>query len=367
MGIQSFTPSSGGGTPGFDYIASVRMETYNRSWTQAGAAGNYVVTSNNNNSGYVYFVTTGGTVGTPLGQVINLTSPFTRLDIVAPTNDFISLYKVSVKSTSLFNNALAGFSAFPSIMNASGNFVLPNASLPLVDVMLVGAGGSAHGHGSGGGGGGIVKLTAYQAVGTTSVTIGANAGNATNVQGGASYFGNVYALGGGGGFASKSQTLAQTHGNGANGAGASHAGTGEGGTGGGIAGIPGTTQTAGTGLNTKGSPTYTGGHRGGNLGGGFTLNHGGAGGGGGGGVGGDRNGTSGAATGGLGHVSNFSGSNVVYSAGGGGAHHTSPAESGNYASHSDAAGYGWGRNSTHDASNQSGNGNGVVMVRYYIP
>ena len=39
MGIQAFVPSGGGGTPGFDYIASIRMETYNRSWTQSGAAG----------------------------------------------------------------------------------------------------------------------------------------------------------------------------------------------------------------------------------------------------------------------------------------------------------------------------------------
>jgi len=123
MGIQAFVPSGGGGTPGFDYIASVRMETYNRSWSQSGAAGNYILTSNNLSNGYAYFVGPGGTFGTPLGQVINLTGPFTTVNIVAPTGDYISLHKVAVKSTTVFNNALAAFSSFPSVITSSGNFV----------------------------------------------------------------------------------------------------------------------------------------------------------------------------------------------------------------------------------------------------
>ena len=71
MGIQAFVPSSGGGTPGFDYIASIRMETYNRSWAQAGASGNYVVEANSKGSGYVYFVGTGATTGGYLNKVIS--------------------------------------------------------------------------------------------------------------------------------------------------------------------------------------------------------------------------------------------------------------------------------------------------------
>lgn len=369
MGIQSFTPSGGGGTPGFDYIASIRMETYNRSWAQGGAAGNYIVTSNNNNSGYAYFVGA-VTVGTPLGQVINITEPFTRIDIVAPTNDYISLSKVAVKNTTIFNNALAGFSSFPSIINASGNFVLPNASLPLVDVMIVGGGGGAHGHGSGGGGGSVVKLTAYQAVGTTSVTVGANPGDTQLGKGGDSYFGNVYALGGGGGFYNRSYNFAigfQSGAQGGNGAGAGHGSTGEGGTGSGIAGYPGLIQTSTAGLGTKGTPTYTGGFTGGTLGAGFTPNHGGAGGAGAGGNGGNRTSTSSGAVGGIGHTSNFTGSNQVYGAGGGGGHHQQPEQGGSYASHADPITYGTGRNSSHNSSNQGGIGNGVVLVRYYIP
>jgi len=374
MGIQSFTPSGGGGTPGFDYIASIQMTTFNRSWTQSGAAGNYVVTSNNNNSGYVYFVTSGGTVGTPLGQVINLTNAFTRLDIVAPTNDFISLHKVAVKSTSLFNNALAGFASFPSIISSSGNFVLPNASLPLVDVMIVGGGGGSSSHSSGGGGGGIVKLTAYQAVGTTSVTVGSGGGDANGSRGGDSYFGNVYALGGGGGFHGRSKNFGiasaqdQAFGLGANGTGAGHGSTGEAGVGGGLAGYPGTTQTSSTGLGTKGTPTYTGGFTGGSLTGSWTPNHGGAGGAGAGGNGGNRSsGEDGAAVGGIGHTSDFTGTSLIYSTGGGGGHHNSPPHAAGYPSQALALTYGTGKSSTHNGTSQSGVNGGAVLVRYYIP
>lgn len=369
MGIQSFVPSGGGGTPGFDYIASIRMETYNRSWSQGGAAGNYVVTSNNNNSGYAYFVGA-VTIGIPLGQVINLTQPFTRIDIVAPTNDYISLHKVAVKPTTVFDNALAGFSSFPSILTSSGNFVLPNASLPLVDVMIVGGGGGAPGHASGGGGGGIVRLTAYQAVGTTSVTVGASGGNANGSRGGDSYFGNVYALGGGGGFYGRSNNYTvnpQAFGFGANGAGAGHGSTGEGGTGSSLAGYPGTTQTSSTGLGTKGTPVYSGGHAGGALTGNFTPNHGGAGGGGAGGVGGNRSSASSGSVGGIGHTSDFTGANLIYGTGGGGSHHSGPEQSGSYPTQSFQLSYGTGRNSSHGDSHQSGVGNGAVIVRYYIP
>lgn len=370
MGIQSFTPAGGGGTPGFDYIASVRMETYNRSWTQSGAAGNYIVTSNNNNSGYVYFITSGGTVGTPLGQVINITNPFTRLDIVAPTNDYISLNKVAVKSTSLFNNALSGFSAFPSIISSSGNFVLPNASLPLVDVMIIGGGGGSSGHSSGGAGGGIVKLTAYQAVGTTSVTVGASGGQANLSRGGDSYFGNVYALGGGGGFHGRNSNYGvspQTAAQGANGAGAGHGDTNEPGTTGGLVGYPGTTQTSGTGLGTKGSPTYNGGYTGGALTGTWTPNHGGAGSAGAGGNGGDRSSGGSGGVGGIGHASNFTGTHLMYGTGGGGGHHNGPAHAGGYPSQAYALSYGTGHNSNNSNANISGFGGGAVLVKYYIP
>lgn len=358
MGIQAFVPSGGGGTPGFDYIASVRMETYNRSWSQAGAAGNYILTSNNLSNGYAYFVVGGTTIGTPLGQVVNITGAFTRIDIVAPVGDYISLNKVAVKSTTVFNNALAGFSSFPSVITSSGNYVLPNNALPLINVVLGGAGGgggnAGHG-GGGGGGGGVVKLSAYQAVGTTAIVIGSGGG--ANSKGGDTYFGNVYALGGGGGASHATDGYIQ---GGANGGGA-------GGWSGSRVGAPGVTQTSATGLGSKGSPQYIGGNKGGdapNSG----DSHANRGGGGGGAAGtGFNGGTSTGGEGGPGHIDTTT-APYTFTIGAGGqgrSHNNRPSE--NYGTHSGAQyGHGGhGEGSNHGGP--SGGGQGLVVVRYYIP
>ena len=356
MGIQAFVPSGGGGTPGFDYIASVNMVTYNRSWTQSGAAGNYVLTSNNMNSGYVYFVGT-VTTGGPLGKVIVVSHPFTRIDIVAPTGDFMSLYKAAVKSTTVFNNALAGFSSFPSIITSSGNFVLPNNALPLVNAVVIGGGGGGGSHlaGGGGGGGGIVKLTAYQAVGTTAVTVGAYQGQGANQgKGGDSYFGNIYALGGGGG----------GHQNGHDGGGSQngHIVANGGGAGGythstHIGGVA-TPQTSSTGV---GPGTWHGGHNGGRD----TTNHGTSwhnrGGGGGGASGAGEAGThSGGGTAGGGHADSITGTSVTYSSGGPGSDRYTGHGGGQHST------YGSGGRGGH-ADHYGGGGAGAVIVRYYIP
>ena len=376
MGIQSFTPSGGGGTPGFDYINSINMITYNRSWAQSGAAGNYVLNSHNKNSGYAYFVGSGVTTGIPLGYVAVVNHAFTSINIVAPTNDYISLFKASVKSTTLFANALDGFSSFPSIINSSGNFVLPNNALPLINVLLVGGGGAsgaghggAHGGGGGGGGGGIVNLTAYQAVGTTSVTVGAGGLKPSNIfgvshsggPGNKTFFGNVYAIGGGGGvgWSAGDKTLfagANSGGGGNGSSGATH-----------NAGNISPAQTASTGLGITGSPTYIGGYAGGN---GHTSNGTSGRGGGGGGAGG--NGSNGATNsggdGGAGHVSSITGSSYQYAAGGGGYNVNN-----NHGSNPNSGGYGVGAHGSDNAPDSSdqvqgraGNA-GVVVVRYYIP
>jgi hypothetical protein len=357
MGIQAFVPSGGGGTPGFDYIASIRMETYNRSWAQSGAAGNYILTSNNNNSGYVYFVG-GTTTGSPLGKVVNVAHAFTRLDIIAPTGDFMSLHKAAVKPTTVFANPFAAFSSFPSQITASGNFVLPTSALPLVDALIVGAGGSGGGHhaGGGGGGGGIVKLTGYQAVGTTSITIGTAGGhdNTHGYNGGSTFFGNVYSIGGTGGSGGNRWT-----------------GTDQGANGGGANGHSRQTYSDGissgsahyskvtAGFGTQsGTASYVGGFRGGNVGG----NHAAGGGGGAGAVGSDGSGGS-AGDGGAGHVSSITGSSVTYASGGGGGTH-SP----NNGHGGTPGGYGSGGHGAHNgpSNNASGGGPGVVVVRYYI-
>ena len=357
MGIQAFVPSGGGGTPGFDYIASIRMETYNRTWAQAGAAGNYILTSNNFNSGYVYFVGA-TTTGSPLGKVINVTHAFTSINVIAPTGDFMSLYKAAVKPTTAFANPFAAFSSFPSQITSSGNFVLPTSALPLVDSLIVGAGGSGGGHhaGGGGGGGAVIKLTGYQAVGTTSITIGTAGShdNSHGYNGGATYFGNVYAIGGTGGSGGNRWTGADL---GANGGGANgHSRqTYSDGISSGSAHYSKVTAGFGT---QSGTASYVGGNRGGGLGG----NHAAGGGGGAGAVGGDGSGASGG-EGGAGHVSNITGSNVTYAAGGGGGTH-SP----NNGHGSQPGGYGSGSHGAHNGpSNNAGSGaQGVVVVRYYI-
>lgn len=360
MGIQSFTPASGGGTPGWDYIASIRMETYNRSWTQAGAAGNYIMTSSANNNGYVYFVSTGATYGVPLGQVINIPTSFTRIDIVAPVNDYISLHKVAVKSTDVFNNPFAGFSSFPSVVSQSGNFVLPSNALPLVNALVLGGGGGSHGHSGGGGGGGVISLTAYQAVGTTSCTIGAHADYS---RGGDTYFGNVYALGGGGGSPDQNQNGTANR-NGANGAGAGGGGSWAVG-GSNVLGGTGTVQTSTTGLGTKGSPQSWSGHNGGYAAAGLTFNHGGASGGGATGPGQNRTSLSMTTIGGPGIANDITGSYLMYGTGGGGSHHSNPAVDGQYPSQAyPLAPYSNAANS--NAGNNTRGGAGAVIVRYYI-
>jgi hypothetical protein len=359
MGIQSFTPSGGGGTPGFDYIASVQMTTYNRSWTQSGAAGNYIITSAGLNNGYAYFICGGATYGTPIGQVINLPASFTRIDIVAPQNDYISLSKVAIKSTSEFANPFAGFASFPSVVSTSGNFVLPSNALPLVNVLVLGAGGGSSDHCGGGGGGGVVSLTAYQAVGTTSCTIGAYSGGS---RGGDTYFGAVHTYGGGGGNPNQSQNGTSVR-NGSCGAGAGGGSAWSvGGTN--VLGGTGTANTSGN-MGAKGAPVGWSGFNGGYAAAGLTFNHGGAGGGGVTGLGTNRTALSTTCYGGTGIANNITGTHLMYGTGGGGGHHQGPSMDGQYPTETySRASHSIGGNSNHSTHN-AGN-SGAVIVRYYI-
>lgn len=375
MGIQSFVPASGGGMPGASYIASIQMTTYNRSWTQAGGPGNYVLVSSKLSNGYAYFVSGGTTTGVPLGNIINLANGFTRIDIVAPKDDYIMLYKVAVKSTTEFPNPFAAFASFPSTITSSGNFVLPNNALPLVNVLIVGSGGVGQHHSGGGGGGNVVKLTAYQAVGTTSVTVGAP----TSRDGGRSgdtYFGNVWAMGGGNCGGDNS-----VGGPGGNGAGGSNQGNN---TDTYVGGLGRTFANGGGGHGTAGSPVSHGGFNGGtsygraSAGGG---GHVGAGGGGAGGAGESRAGNvGGGVNGGSGVSSDISGTVLYYGNGGGGADHNSNSGGGNTNGFLYADGkythngtqvspslvsFGRGTNSKYNSTDSAYSG--AVIVRYYIP
>ena len=371
MGIQSFVPSSGGGMPGASYIGSIQMTTYNRSWTQAGGPGDYVLVSNKLSNGYAYFISGGTTTGVPLGNVINLSGGFTRIDIVAPKDDYIMLYKVATKTTTVFNNPFSGFASFPSIITSSGNFVLPNNALPLVNCLIVGGGGGGYHHSGGGGGGNVITLTAYQAVGTTSVTVGAASGR--NAKAGDTYFGNVYALGGGG--------CGPDNGNGVNGGsggGACNHGNNNYYTGG-----VGTSQNSSTGLGTAGAPTFAGGYSGGyshGVGTAGSGGHVGAGGGGAGGAGANRpSNQRHGVSGGAGAASDITGSTMHYGAGGGGGDHNANSSgggsrpdggsggiaSGHYAHNINTISYGSGGNSQYNGIDNAQSG--AVIVRYYIP
>lgn len=355
----------GGGQANMTFVASVHMQTYNRSWAQGGTPGYYAMYSTNQENGYVYFVgatTTGG----PLNRLINVTHSFTRIDIIAPTNDMVSLYKAKVKSTTEFANPFAAFSSFPSAITSSGNFVLPNNALPLVNVLVIGgggSGGSSHHGGGGGGGGNVVKLTAYQAVGTTSVTIGGGGGvngaNNNGQKGGDTYFGNVYALGGGPG-ANHSNTPPNTGGNGG----------GAGGHQSGVSGAAGIVQTSSTGLGFSGSPVLHGGNAGGscNAHGDSSRGGGGGGAGGVGGTGSTSNNNSGG-TGGPGHTSDLGGSSYVYAPGGPGSSHNSHAGYSNGGNGNYGAGSHGGHNGNfgHGTNNATPAYQGAVIVRYYIP
>jgi len=349
----------GGGQANMTYVASIHMSSYNRSWAQGGTAGYYALYSTNQENGYAYFVGSGTTTGIALNRLANISHSFTRIDIIAPTNDMVSLYKAKVKSTTEFPNPFAAFSSFPSIIQSSGNFVLPNNALPLVNLVLVGGGGSG-GHGShnwsggGGGGGNVVKLTAYQAVGTTAVTCGAGANDENGGRGGTTYFGNVWAIGGGSG------GHGQNHpgGSGGNGGGA-----GQGSQAGG-SGIAATNAAGGVGFGTAGSPLAYGGFAGGNAEGGGAHHH--RSGGGGGAAARGLNANEGP-NGGAGHISDIvSGTaNHMFGPGAAGGNHGSGRYTNGWNGYS-RIGYGGQAGLDGNGGREAG-GVGSVVVRYYIP
>jgi hypothetical protein len=370
----------GGGQANMTFVASVHMPTFNRSWAQGGTAGYYSLYSTNQESGYAYFVGAGTSTGAPLNRLVNVTHAFTRVDIIAPVNDMISLYKAKVKSTTVFNNPFdadgtigkIAIPSFPSVISSSGNFVLPNNALPLVNVLINGAGGGGGSNhcGGGGAGGSVVKLSAYQAVGTTSVSIGGGGDGSVGGTGGRTYFGNVYALGGGGGgwhsgnnpksalaTSNSGQALDPEAGNGGGAGGHNNASHRYGGIGG--------TQTAATGLGTTGSPQYIGGFTGGNSSGNDSQQAGGGGGAGSGGNGFDGN-DSYAGDGGPAHISDISGTSWAYGAGAPGGRANSNNQSfGNYTG-AHNFGHG-GRGAGYNTSGRAGGSSGIVVVRYYIP
>lgn len=361
--------SGGGGQPNMTYVGSILLSTYNRSWAQAGTSGYYGIYSGNQENGYAYFVGTSMTTGVALNKVANISHSFTRIDIVGVASDMISLYKVKLKATTLYNNPTANFTRVSAVLGASGSFVLPsNAPVPFADLVIVGGGGSAggghgqaHGRGSGGGGGNVVTLTDFSIFGSTIVSVGAGGvanspGSHNGNPGGQSSFGGVYALGGGGGSGwTGSANPLSGAGNGGGGSNSSGPGTG-------------TTQTSLTGLGTLGSPGFHGGFSGGSSVGSNGSNN--VGGGGGGATAAGSNGTNGSGgQGGAGHISTITGSSALFGYGGSG---YAPNGTINYSYDISGTCYGCGGSGSanpDDGSNVIGRvgRTGVVVVRYYTP
>lgn len=206
----------GGGIPSMNFVGSIYLSTFSRSWAQSGTSGYYAVYSANQETGYAYFVGASSTTGVPLNKMALVSHAFTSINIVGLGGDLVSLYKVKVKPTTAFAQGLSDFPYSSLVTGASSTitttqaYSVPSNALSLVNVLIVGAGGSAgaghggaHGGGGGGGGGNIVKLTGVQPPVPIQIAIGQGGAqsptNDSGYQGGTSYFGNFYALGGGGG------------------------------------------------------------------------------------------------------------------------------------------------------------------------
>lgn len=195
MGIQSFTPTSGG-FPGQSFIDQVYMTYKVRKWTKSGGPGYYRATSALNKDGYVYYLQSDNTlVQAPINGIANVTLPFTEIRILATQFDMISLYKVSAKGTDSLS-----LTANYTTITSTGLYTFPNNDVGFCDALLVGGGGAAYHHGGGGGGGAIVEVTSIPLTvgGTFSVTVGGYAGNRSNSNGGSTVFQGHTALGGGG-------------------------------------------------------------------------------------------------------------------------------------------------------------------------
>jgi hypothetical protein len=358
MGIQSFKPSSGGGVPGMSYIASIFMETYARTWTQGGTSGYYMMNSQNNSTGYVYFIgatTTGG----PLGQTLYVSNAFTSIQVVASKNDLVSLFKAAAKTTTdLANPGLkyadwlynSKYTSYTVKYATSGSWTLPGVGLPLIDVNVVGGGGGAHHHAGGGGAGGVVSLSYYPVAsnGVHNFTIGAGGYNQSS-GGNTTFNTNIVALGGAGGSSNNNNGLS-----GASGSGASRQST-SGNYSGGAA-----TQTT---PSLTAPTTVLGlGNRGGNISGGSSSNHHGAGGGGAAAAGGDTSSPT-PTPGGAGHLSNID--FLYYGAGGSGCNHDTQkdAYNGGVSSASGHGNAGQGASANHNV--HATGRDGIVIVRYY--
>jgi hypothetical protein len=343
MGIQSFTPSSGG-LPGLEFINQIVLETPTRIWNQGGAAGTYTVRSAANNPGYVYFVGS-ATTGGPMNGIITVPSSFTSIRVVGSTSDLVSLYKVSSKTSTAFTTV----PTITTYTSTATGVSLPSNKTGFIDALLVGGGGGRAQHGGGGGGGGLVILNSFPLSPTSTFDVQVGAAGANYADGGFTLFAGVKALGG-----AKGNEGSNNPG--------FDGGCGSGGTNGGAGGR----SIQGSGTAAVASPILffsaygtTASAQGlGNPGGpGQGANHQGGGGGGAGGTTSNRNG-------GPGLALDFTGTSVYYAAGGYGGTYSNQGHGSQGTGYS-PSGFGMGGGTNSNDTNGTLPTQGAVIVRSY--
>lgn len=342
MGIQSFTPSSGG-LPGLEFINQVLLTTSTRNWTQGGGAGTYTIRSAKNEAGYVYFVGS-TTVGGPLNGVVEVPASFTSIRIIGAIGDLASLYKVTVKPTTNFSTT----STITTYTSTQTGVSLPSNKTGFIDALMVGGGGGNAHHGGGGGGGGVLILNSFPLTPNTNINVQVGSAGAFETNGGDTIFAGTKAAGGGGGI-SDSTANGRSGGSGGGGVNSGSGGLSIQGTGVAAVANPilfyssyGSVATAQGYGNPGGSGTGST-HRGG----------------GGGGAGGTASGNDG----GRALAYNFTGTIGYYAAGGYGGRYNG-AGHGTQGTHWSSSGYGMGGSANDNTQGPVGT-SGVVIVRSY--
>ena len=343
MGIQSFTPSSGG-LPGLEFINQVVLTTATRTWTQGGAAGTYTIKSSSGNPGYVYFVGA-STTGGPLNGVVVVPGSFTSINIIGTVGDLVSLYKISSKTTT----ALSATATYTTYTSTQTGISLPSNKTGFIDALIVAGGGGNAQHGGGGGAGGLLLLNSFPMTPGSTFNVQVGAAGATVQNGGDSIFAGTTAKGGGGGLSDPPSGPGKDGGSGGGGNNSGAGGKATQGSGVGAVSTPilfyssfGTTASAGGYGNGGGAGTGAD-HRGGG--------------------GGGAGGAASTRDGGPGLLVNFTGTPTYYSAGGyGGTYSTGG--NGSAGTGWSSSGYGMG-----GCANQTSLGaaatQGVVVVRSF--
>jgi hypothetical protein len=343
MGIQAFTPSSGG-LPGLEFINQVVLTTANRTWAQSGAAGTYTIKSASASPGYVYFVGA-STVGGPLNGVIVVPASFTSINIIGSASDLVSLYKISSKTTS----ALSTTATYTTYTSTTTGVSLTTNKTGFIDALVIAGGGGNAQHGAGGGAGGLLLLNSFPLTPGSTFDVQVGAAGSRDQNGGDSIFAGTTAKGGGGGLSDPPSGTGKDGGSGGGGNNSGAGGKSIQGSGVSAVSTPilfyssfGTTASAGGYGNSGGAGTGAD-HRGG----------------GGGGAGGQASGRDG----GPGLQLSFTGTPVYYAAGGYGGSYPSSGN-GSQGTGWSSGGYGMGGCANQTTTGPAGT-QGVVIVRSY--